>query len=90
MLFGSYRNVVRVIPTDTGLYFYTMFLFRAFHRPFLLPWERVTSIVTVRSFFITRLRLRATDGAGSIDMLLPKKFAEALQEHVTAPLVESA
>jgi len=88
-VFGSYRNVVRVIPTDRGLYFYTIFLFRAFHRPFILPWTSIRSITEAKSLFILRLRIKIEDEAGSIQMWLPSSFAEALQRFPDAPCVPS-
>jgi hypothetical protein len=78
-LFGSYRNVVRVIFTQEGTYFYVLFLFRAFHPPFLLPWESVERVVEKKSFFTGRYyELLLVNMGGSIDLRLSGKAGEEL------------
>ena len=73
-IFASYRNVVRVVFTDAGVYFYAMFLFRAFHPPFLVPWASVLKVEKRDSFFGQRYRLDIEDAAGEIHVLLPTKI----------------
>ncbi len=67
----NYRSVVRVIFTDTGIYFYVFFLFRAFHSPFLVPWDRIKSIERKNGFFRDRYRIDIEDAAGEIHVILP-------------------
>jgi hypothetical protein len=85
-IFASYRDVVRVIVTDTGIYFYPMFLFRPFHRPFLLPWTSVRRIEKKAGFFRQGYRLDIEDAAGEIHVLLPTKAeADLFRFHKLAP-----
>ena len=77
-IFASYRNVVRVIFTDAGIYFYAMFLFRAFHPPFLVPWESVRRVEKKDGFFRRGYRLDIEDAAGQIHVLLPRNAADDL------------
>src|SRR5262245_48788955 len=39
--FAMYRNVVRVAFLPQGIHFSTLFLFRAGHDPFIVPWTSV-------------------------------------------------
>jgi hypothetical protein len=80
-IFASYRNAAGVIFTDAGVYFYVMFLFRAFHPPFLVPWESVRSVQKKEGFFGRRYRLEIKDAAGEIHVLLPKRIEEDLTRY---------
>jgi len=77
-LLGSYRNVVRVIFTDAGVYFYVLFLFRAFHPPFLVPWESVKRVEKLDGFFGRKYSLGIDDPAGKIRLRLPGKIEQDL------------
>jgi len=77
-IFASYRNVVRVVFTDRGIYFYVLFLFRAFHPPFLVPWASVRRVEKKDGFFLRGYRLDIEDPAGEIHVLLPKKVEDDL------------
>jgi hypothetical protein len=70
-IFASYRNVVRVVFTEAGVYFYTMFLFRAFHPPFLVPWASIRRVEKKNGLWGQRYRLDVEDAAGEIHVLLP-------------------
>lgn len=70
-IIANYRNVVRVIFTDKGIYFYVFFMFRAFHSPFLVPWDRVKRIERKNGFFWSRYRIDIEDAAGEIHVILP-------------------
>lgn len=74
-LAGRYRNVVQVIPTDEGLYFSVMRLFRPFHPPFLLPWKSIEHVEACRLPFFQGIQIVVRDEAGTIRMLLPERFA---------------
>ena len=80
-IFACYRNVVRVVFTDAGVYFYAMFLFRAFHPPFLVPWASVRGVGKKDGFFHRGYRLDIEDAAGKIHVLLPEKVADDLFGH---------
>ncbi|HEY1051455.1 MAG TPA: hypothetical protein VGE39_16900 [Prosthecobacter sp.] len=84
---ASYNNVVRVIFTDAGIYFYTLFLFRAFHRPFLLPWDSVQKIEKKEIFFklFRSYHLEIEDPAGKIRVRLPLKVEADLFRHLPKP-----
>jgi hypothetical protein len=77
-IFASYRNVVRVVFTNAGIYFYAMFLFRAFHPPFLVPWASVRRVEKKDGFFLRGYRLDIEDPVGEIHVLLPKKVEDDL------------
>ena len=73
VIFASYRNVVRVTFTEAGVYFSVMFLFRAFHPPFLVPWSSVKRVEKKVGLFVTRFRMDIEDASGEIHVLLPLK-----------------
>ena len=60
-----------------------MFLFRAFHPPFLVPWASVRRVEKLEGFFCQRYRLDIEDAAGKIHVLLPKKVENVLFKHHT-------
>jgi len=70
-IFASYRNVLRVVFTAEGIYIYPMVLFRAFHPPFLVPWDKVVGVASRRQwFFGTRHELEVQDGSDEIHIIL--------------------
>ena len=69
-IFASYRNVMRVVFSEPGIYFYPMFLFRAFHRPFLVPWDKVVGLTKVSGFLGERGELEVRDGTREIHLVL--------------------
>jgi hypothetical protein len=75
---ARYSNVVRVVFTDAGVYFYAQFLFRAFHPPFLVPWESVKRIEKKRLLFWFRYRMDIEDSAGEIHLILPVNIEREL------------
>ncbi|HEY2081322.1 MAG TPA: hypothetical protein VGI88_00950 [Verrucomicrobiae bacterium] len=83
--FGSflarYKNVVQIVFTDAGVYFYAVFLFRAFHPPFLVPWESVKRIEKKRWLFWHRYRLEIRDVAGEIHVSLPESIERELLQY---------
>src|SRR6266404_3585283 len=78
---ARYGNVVRVVFTDAGVYFYALFLFRAFHRPFLVPWESVKRVERKKIFLWSRYRLDIEDAAGEIHVILPLSIEHDLLKH---------
>jgi len=80
---AGYRNVVRVILTEEGIYFYVFFLFRPFHAPFLVPWESVASVEKTTRFFWPCYQIEIADPAGKIHVILPKKIESDLQRFRT-------
>ena len=72
-LFASYNNVVRVIFTESGVYFYPLFLFRAFHPPFLLPWSSVKQVEKRERWYGNSYQMEVVDPAGKISLMLPTK-----------------
>jgi hypothetical protein len=72
-IFASYRNVVRVVFTEAGIYFSVMFPFRAFHPPFLVPWASVKRVERKDGVFVSRLRIDIEDNCGEIHVMLPIK-----------------
>jgi hypothetical protein len=80
-IFARYGNVVHVIFTDAGVYFYTSFLFRAFHPPFLVPWESVKRVEKKRVLFWSRYRIDIQDSSGEIHVILPVSVENVLLLH---------
>ncbi len=80
-IFASYRNVIRVVFTDAGVYFYVSFLFRAFHPPFLVPWASVRRVEKQDGIFCKRYRLDIEDAVGEMHVLLPKKIEDDLSKY---------
>jgi hypothetical protein len=78
---GHYHNVVRVVFTDAGVYFYVMFLFRAFHPPFLVPWESVKRIEMKNGFFGSYYWLEIADAAGRVRLRLPRTIEQDLSRY---------
>jgi hypothetical protein len=81
---AHYGNVVRVVFTEVGVYFYAFFLFRAFHRPFLVPWESVRRVERKRILFWSRYRLDIEDAAGEIHVILPLSIEHDLLRYKKA------
>jgi len=80
-LFARYGNVVHVIFTDAGIYFFTSFLFRAFHSPFLVPWESIKRIEKKTGLFWSSYRIDIEDAVGRIRVTLPTSVENALLLH---------
>jgi hypothetical protein len=80
-LLGSYKNAVRIVFTDAGLYFYVLFLFRAFHPPFLVPWASVRRIEKQDGPFRQVYRMDIKDVAGEIHVLLPTTIEDDLSRY---------
>ncbi len=79
-----YRNCVRVVFTDSGVYFYMMFLFRAFHAPFLLPWKNVKRVEKGHGVFGNFYLLEIQDGAIRVRLRLPGKIEHDLARYCKA------
>jgi hypothetical protein len=75
---GSYRNSVRIVLTDAGVYFSVLPLFRAFHPPFLVPWASVRRIEKQDGPFRQSYRLDIEDAAGEIHVVLPTSIENDL------------
>jgi hypothetical protein len=77
--FSSYKNVVKVVFTKEGVYFYVLFLFRPFHSPFLLPWESVRSVEKKDGFLLgKRYIVDVGDDAGWSHLWLRGKVEQDL------------
>ena len=83
---GGYRNLVRVVFTGEGIYFYVFVLFRPFHAPFLLPWESVTGIAERKGWFGGRhYELVMEEGAGQIHLYLSQEVEQDLFRYLRRP-----
>lgn len=85
LFLASYRNAVKVVPTEGGLYVRTIFLFRAFHDPFLIPWSSVRRIERRSGWFLGGSLVEVEDPAGKIRLMLPHSFADRAAEFPGAP-----
>ncbi|QIF05489.1 hypothetical protein [Roseimicrobium sp. ORNL1] len=78
---ASYKNVVRVVFAEEGLYLHMRFLYRPFHPPFLLPWERVRRVEEVKVSSRRRYFQVVVEGGGtedSMELWLPEKLEQEL------------
>ena len=78
-IFASYRNAVRIVISDAGIYFYPIILFRAFHPPFLVPWDKVVGVIKRKRFFIVSQDLKIRDDAGEIHIGMSESAVLELQ-----------
>lgn len=76
--FASYRNVLQVIFCEEGIYVYAFILFRAFHPPFLIPWEKIARLQPKKLFWTRYHNIEVQDGPGEISLTLS---ADALREY---------
>lgn len=90
LLLASYRNAVKVVPTEAGLHVRTLFLFRAFHDPFLIPWSSVRRIEQRSGRFFGGSLVEVEDPAGTIRLMLPQSFADRAARFPEAPRPVSA
>jgi hypothetical protein len=80
-ILGHYHNVVRVVFTDAGVYCYVLFLFRAFHPPFLVPWESVRRVEKKDGFFGSYYWVEIENDAGRVRLRLPAKIEDDLSRY---------
>lgn len=80
----TYRNLVCVVFSETGIHFSVLFLFRPFHAPFLLPWSSVQRIEKTSGLFGPRYCLEITDPAGRIKVWLPLTAEPLLSQYARA------
>jgi len=71
---------LRVIFTDTGIYFYMTFFRRLAHPPFLVPWESVKRVESSRRFYV----LEIEDAAGGFRLELPRSVEYDLSRYQKA------
>jgi hypothetical protein len=90
LFLAGYRNAVKVVPTEAGLHVRTIFLFRAFHDPFLIPWSSVRRIEQRSGRFFGGSFVEVEDPAGPIRLMLPQAFATRAAEFPGAPRPVSA
>lgn len=85
LFLAGYRNAVKVVPTEAGLHVRTIFLFRAFHDPFLIPWSSVRRIEQRSGWFLGGNFVEVEDPAGTIRLMLPQAFAARAAQFPEAP-----
>jgi hypothetical protein len=74
------RNI-RVIFTDTGIYFYVTFFSRLAHPPFLLPWENVKRVEKGYGFLGEYYIMEIKDAAGAFRLEMPKTIEYDLSRY---------
>jgi hypothetical protein len=87
---AAYRNAVKVVPTGSGLHVRTVFLFRVFHDPFLVPWSSVRRIEVRKGRFLGGSLVEVEDPAGTLRIMLPQSFAARAAQFPAAPRPASA
>ena len=87
---APYRNTVFVTFAEQGIYFAREFPLGLFHRPFLVPWERVLRVEKKDTFVMGQHFLVDVndDAAGRIHLWLPGKVERELQRYFP-PMRES-
>lgn len=85
LFLAGYRNAVKVVPAEAGLHVRTVFLFRAFHDPFLIPWSSVRRIEQRSGWFLGGSFVEVEDPAGTIRLMLPQAFAARASRFSDAP-----
>ncbi|MEZ0274820.1 MAG: hypothetical protein ACAH88_07930 [Roseimicrobium sp.] len=83
--FGSYRNMVRVVFAEEGIYFFAPFFLRPFHAPFLLPWESVRRVKKKGGFTpAKRVVVEVEDAEGPIRLWFPSAAEQDLLRYYRA------
>src|SRR5437016_4404327 len=67
---------IRVIFTDTGIFFYMTFLSRLAHPPFLLPWESVKRVEKRHGFSGEYYIMEIKDAAGTFRLDLNRNIEQ--------------
>ena len=78
-ILASYRNVMRVVFSESGVYVYPMILFRVFHQPFLIPWEKVVAMKKKTRFWGDWYELSVRDRNSEIRITLTTGAVKALE-----------
>jgi len=87
---SSGNKGARLIFTDTGIYFYAIFISRLGHPPFLLPWKSVKSVGRRRGFLDDYYQVKIADAAGELRVDLPLKVEQELSRyHKLKPVMET-
>ncbi|RBP39628.1 hypothetical protein DES53_10955 [Roseimicrobium gellanilyticum] len=82
---SPYKNVVRVILTEEGVYFCVWFPFRLCHPPFLLPWESVRRVEKKDSFLLGQsIHVDVMDPVGTMHLWLRKSVEQDLLKYFLA------
>ena len=77
---ASYGHAVRVVFGEAGVYVFPICVFRAFHPPFLVPWEKVAGVKERRGLFRSAQELSILDEAGEIRLRLSPDACLELQK----------
>jgi hypothetical protein len=80
---------LRVIFTDTGIYFYKTFPSRLAHPPFLLPWKSVRCVNKGNGFFGEYYIVEVKDAAGTFSLDLHRRVENDLSRYYKAPITYS-
>ncbi len=78
---ARYKNGVRIIFTDAGVYFFPLFFFRLFHPPFLVPWAGVKGLERKEGFFGSQVWLNIEDPIGKISLRLSQNAESDLLKY---------
>ncbi|SRR5260221_14126278 len=80
---------IRVIFTETGIFFYMTFLSRLAHPPFLLPWESVKRVEKGHGVFGEYYIMEIKDAAGTFRLDLNRNVEHDLSRYYKAPITYS-
>jgi hypothetical protein len=75
---------LRVIFTDTGIYFYMLLYRRLAHPPFLIPWESVKRVKKEQGFIGEYSVLEIEDAAGKLRLDLSHELEHVLARYQKA------
>jgi len=76
-----YSGIIRVIASSGGMYFYNFILFRAFHRPFILPWSCIERIECYSWLWTRGYILHIRDSVGTFKPRVEESFAQEIYRY---------
>jgi hypothetical protein len=84
----SYQRYVHVIFTEEGIYFSTGFILRTFHKPFVMPWNKLNRVEQYEGPFYRKYLLTVEENADEIYLEMMDMDVETLkrfyQKSITA------
>lgn len=76
----NYNNVIRASYSQEGLHFRLMFIFKLFHPPLLIPWNKIISTRERKFLFAKMTELNVEGGNILIKRSTFEKFKESMEK----------
>lgn len=90
--FGNYSNCVNVAISAQGIRLHPIFLFRAGHKPLLIPWNAILELKQTRLwlFSITKLTIKGGDSFWRPSIALyGSRILESVKHHAPGRLLQN-